>query len=114
MGAIVKLRKWVFLSPRAKYAKTKGTLLSSTLKVDRKKCLYFFDLWPRGRDIAIFFRPLVQQYFVPSRPNFRSIMGIKHLTEGKTFFLTLLIFCELHKIPTTQYQNLTIFFFDPP
>ena len=28
--------------------KSKGTLLSSTLKVQERNGSYFFDLWPRG------------------------------------------------------------------
>ena len=38
---------------------------------------------------------------VPS--NFISIMGIKQYTQRKTVFLTLSLFCELHRIPTTQF-----------
>ena len=40
---------------------------------------------------------------VPSRPIFTSIMGIKHPTQRKIVFLTLFLFCELHKILTTQF-----------
>ena len=32
-AAILKFRKWLYLSPRAKIEKTKGTLFSSTFKV---------------------------------------------------------------------------------
>ena len=37
---------------QTKKEKKKGTLLSATLKVTESKVPYFFNFWPRDRDIA--------------------------------------------------------------
>ena len=47
------MKKWSYLSSWATNHKTNDTLLSQTIKVEEKKCPYFFDLWPRSRDMAI-------------------------------------------------------------
>ena len=36
-GAILEFRKWLYLSPRVNIEKTKGPLLSQTLKVEENK-----------------------------------------------------------------------------
>ena len=41
-GAILKIRKWLYLSPRVKIEKTKGPLLSQTLKVEENKVSLVF------------------------------------------------------------------------
>ena len=42
------MRKWLYLSPRAKIKKTKGTLFSQTLKVEENKVLLVFSILAQG------------------------------------------------------------------
>ena len=54
-AAILKFRKWLYLSPWAKIEKNKDTLFSSTFKVwENKEPLVFFQFWLWGWDIALF------------------------------------------------------------
>ena len=41
-GAILEFRKWLYLSPRVKIEKTKGPLLSQTLKVEENRVSLVF------------------------------------------------------------------------
>ena len=53
VGTIFKGSKGQYLGPWATNHKTKDTLLPQTFKVEEKKSPYFFDFWPRSRDMAI-------------------------------------------------------------
>jgi hypothetical protein len=48
VGLNLKNKKWPYLSPRASNQKDKRTFFFSTLKVEKRKCLYFYALGPRG------------------------------------------------------------------
>ena len=63
-----KGRKCQYLGPWAMNQKTKDTLLSQTLKGEKKKrkCPYFFYLWPRSRDMAISSLEAQEVEYVPS------------------------------------------------
>ena len=43
-----KMRKWLYLSPRAKILKTKGTLFSQTLKFEENKVPLVFSIFALG------------------------------------------------------------------
>ena len=47
-GAILKFRKWLYLSPWAKIEKTRGYLFSQTLKVEENKVSLVFSIFAQG------------------------------------------------------------------
>ena len=57
------MRKWLYLSPRAKIKKTKGTLFSQTLKVEVNKVSLFFSIFAQGLkySLSLIFCPPRQQ-----------------------------------------------------
>ena len=54
-GAILEFRKWLYLSPRVKIKKTKGPLLSQTLKVEENKVHLVFYIFALGLRYSLFF-----------------------------------------------------------
>ena len=48
------MRKWLYLSPRAKIEKTKGTLFSQTLKVEGNKVHLVFANLAQGLRYSLF------------------------------------------------------------
>ena len=48
------MRKWLYLSPRAKIEKTKGTLFSGTLKVEGNKVPLVFAILAQGLRYSLF------------------------------------------------------------
>ena len=52
-GAILEFRKWLYLSPRVKIEKTKGPLLSQTLKVEENKVPLVFLIFAQGLRMAL-------------------------------------------------------------
>ena len=53
-GAILKFRKWLYLSPWAKIEKTKGSVFSQTLKVEENKVSLVFFNFCSGAEIQPF------------------------------------------------------------
>ena len=64
-GAILKFRKWLYLSPWAKIEKTEGTLFSQTLKVEGNKVPLIFLIFAQGLRYDHFVNLQVFSFDVP-------------------------------------------------
>ena len=53
-GAILEFRKWLYLSHREKIEKTKGPLLSQTLKAEENKVPLVFFIFAQGQRHSLF------------------------------------------------------------